>query len=149
MARRGIGLQPAGLFVLCLAAAGCAGWPRVDSAYHGNGDAQILAFMRGNYMSSEAGIARQLERHLVNGLQPGQAIDRHYLRQRGASCVEGTPAVCTFSGIADGYLSGLPRQNADKAHRVTRIAARVLLLPGVTIDVSKELSYPDAGKRPR
>jgi hypothetical protein len=117
--------------------------PRVDLAYQGNGDAGILDFMRGNYMSTEAGVAKYLKRQLEDGLQPGQVIDRPYLVQRGAICSDGTPVVCRFNGIANEYFSGLPKENADRAHRVTRIEARVLLRQTVEVEVIKEETYPD------
>jgi len=147
MGQRRIDLPSGGLLFLCLVAAGCVGGPRVDTGYRGNGDAQILEFMRGNYMSSEAGVARYLMRHLENGLPPGQVIDQAYLLRRRAICVDGTPAVCTFNGLANEYFSGLPKDNAHKARRVTRIEARVLLLPTLRIDVKKEVSYPDDRQR--
>lgn len=120
--------------------------PRADVAYRGNGDVRILEFMRGNYMSSEAGFARYLKRHLEDGLQPGQVIDKPYLAQRGAICIDGTPVVCKFNGIANEYFSGLPKENAERAHRVTNIEARVFLLQTVRVEVIKEESYPDVTK---
>lgn len=145
--RRRSGLRSGALLGVCLAVAGCIGWPRADSAYRGNGDAQILAFMQGNHMSSEAGIARHLARHLESGLQPGQVIDRAYLLRRGALCTDATPGVCTFSGIADVRFGGLPKENTRKARQVTRIEARVHAHPTLTIEVSKETTYPDDSTR--
>jgi hypothetical protein len=128
-------------------AAGCsAEVPRADIAYRGNGDARILEFMQANYMSTEAGIAKFLQRHLEAGLQPGQVIDKPYLVQRGAACRDGTPVVCTFNGIANEHFAGLPKENAERANRVTRIEARVLLLQTPRVEVVKEESYPDATK---
>jgi hypothetical protein len=128
-------------------ATGCsAEVPRVDFAYQGNGDARILEFMRANYMSTEAGVARYLKRHLEDGLQPGQVIDKPYLVQRGAICIDGTPVVCKFNGIANEYFGGLPKENAERAHRVTNIEARVLLLQSTRVEVIKEESYPDVKK---
>jgi hypothetical protein len=128
-------------------AAGCAAEvPRADIAYHGNGDARILQFMQANYMSTEAGIAKFLQRQLEDGLQPGQVIDKPYLVQRGAACRDGTPVVCTFNGIANEHFSGLPKENAARAHRVTRIEARVVLLQPPKVEVVKEESYPDVPK---
>lgn len=120
--------------------------PRVDFAYQGNGDARILELMRGNYMSTEAGVAKYLKRHLEDGLQLGRVIDKPYLVQRGAICIDGTPVVCKFNGIANEYFSGLPKENAERAHRVTKIEARVFLLQTVRIEVIKEESYPDVTK---
>lgn len=127
--------------------AGCsAEVPRADIAYRGNGDARILKFMQGNYMSTEDGIAKFLLRHLEDGLQPGQVIDKPYLVQRGAACSDGTPVVCTFNGIADEHFGGVPKENAERAHRVTKIEARVLLLQAPRVEVVKEESYPDVTK---
>ena len=134
--------SPALLLSFFFAAVCSAEAPRVDFAYQGNGDAGILNFMRGNYMSTETGIAKHLKRQLEDGLQPSQVIDKPYLVQRGAICVDGTPVVCKFNGIANEYFSGLPKENADRAHRVTKIEASVLLLQTVKVEVIKEESYP-------
>jgi hypothetical protein len=127
-------------------AAGCSAVPRVDFAYRGNGDARILEFMRGNYMSTEAGVAKYLKRHLEDGLQPGQVIDKSYLVQRGGICIDGNPVVCKFNGIANEYFSGLPKENVERARRTIKIEARVLLLQTARVEVIKEESYPDVIK---
>lgn len=132
------------LLGVCLAT-GCAQFPRADVAYRGNGDARILEYMRGNYMSSQAGVAHYLRRHLENGLRPGQTLDKAYLLQRGAICDDGDPVVCTFNGVADEHFAGLPKENAHRSHRVSKIEARIVLLQPAVIDVRKEESYPDAG----
>lgn len=101
--------------------------------------------MRGNYMSSEAGVAKYLKRHLEDELQPGQVIDKSYLMQRGATCIEETPIVCKFNGVANEHFSGLPKENAERANRVTKIEARILL-PSAKVEVDKEVFYPDVTK---
>lgn len=107
--------------VLCssLFIAAChLGFPGADTGFRGNGDARIVEFMRGNHMSSEAGIAKYLRQQLEDGLQPEQVIDVRYLRQRGADCSAGTPAVCTFTAIAHTHFSGLSKENAGRASRI-------------------------------
>jgi hypothetical protein len=46
------------LLFMVVFATGC-GFPKVDFSYQGNGDEGILEFMRGNYMSSEAIVAKE------------------------------------------------------------------------------------------
>jgi hypothetical protein len=127
-------------------AIGCAGVPRADVAYRGNGDARILKFMSGNYMSAPDGVGRLLTLHLMESLPPGRVIDKPYLIKRGAVCSDATPVVCTFTGVADEHFRGVPEEHARWAHRVTRIAARVLLRDAATVEVTKEESYPDVNK---
>lgn len=95
-------------------------------------------------MSSETGISKYLMHHLEDGLQPGQVIDQPYLVQRGAVCNDGTPAMCKFSGVANEKRTGLPKENAGRAHSVTKIEARIILPPPARIEVVKEISYPNA-----
>lgn len=118
-------------------------FPRAELAYRGNGDARLLEFMRWNYMSSEDDVARQLKRHLEEGLAPGQTVDRPYLVGRGADCRDGAPVVCTFMGVANEYRTGLPKNSAHRAHQVVRVEARVVLAAPVRVDVAKTVSYPD------
>lgn len=92
-------------------------------------------------MSDEAGVAKYLKRQLEDGLQPGQVIDKSYLLQRGASCTENAPVVCKFNGIAKEHFSGLPKENAERANRITKIEARILL-PSAKVEVEKEVIYP-------
>jgi hypothetical protein len=128
-------------------AAGPAGaMPGVNFSYMGNGDAGILKFMRGNYMSSEAAIANYLKLHLENGLETGQVIDKPYLVRRGANCIDGTPVVCEFEGVVDERFSGIPKENAARAHRISKIKARIVLSHSAKIAVVKEESYPDLAK---
>lgn len=119
-------------------AAGCIGGPGVKLAYQGNGDARILEFMRGNYMSHADAVAQGFKRHLEEGRQAGQVIDKPYLVQRGAICLDGTPVVCKFNGIVDEHFGGVPMENAERAHRVTKIEARVVLLHTARVEVTKE-----------
>ena len=123
-------------------ATGCGGWPGVRVAYQGQGDARILTLMRDNYMSSERGVAERLKQHLEEGRQAGEVIDKPYLVQRGAICTEGSPVICTFNGIVDENFSGMPKENAERAHRLTKIEARVVLLQPPQVEVTKEESYP-------
>lgn len=124
------------------AAACSAEVPRADIGYRGNGDVKIIEFMRGHYMSAEAGVAKYLKRHLEAELPPGQVIDKAYLLQRGATCNEGVPVQCTFNGTANEHFSGLPKANAHRAKRITKIEARILL-PSAKVEVFKEVIYPD------
>lgn len=135
------------LLPVFLLVAGCQfGFPRVDVGYRGNGDERILAFMRENYMSSERGVAKYLMRELEAGLQPGQTIDQAYLVKRGAICKEGAPDVCTFNGVANEFFSGMPKENAKRARRITRIEARVHLDQPVRVEIIKDETYPDDPK---
>lgn len=127
-------------------AAGCAGAPGADFAYRGNGDARILKFMSGNYMSAADGMGRSLTLHLLEGLPPGGVIGTPYLIKRGAVCSDATPVVCTFSGVVDEHFRGVPKENARRAHQVTHIDARVLLRDVATVEVTKKESYPDVNK---
>lgn len=138
-------LKSCALLFMVVFATGC-GFPRVDFSYQGNGDEGVLEFMRGNYMSSEPGVAKYLQRHLEAGLQPGQVLDQAYLVRRGAICTDGVPVACSFKGVAKEHFSGLPKENAVRARRVTGIEARVVLASPVRIEVVKELTYPDLGK---
>ena len=131
------------LLSVCVCAAGCTWFPSVGVGYRGTGDAGVVEFMRGNYMSSEAGVATYLKRHLDAGLRPGQEIDKAYLVQRGASCSDSMPVVCKFTGIANEHFRGMPKQHAHRARRVTVIEARVILAQPVQLEVVKSASYPD------
>ncbi len=97
-------------------------------------------------MSSEEGVAKYLKRHLEKELLPGQAIDKPYLLQRGAVCADQIPVACRFTGTADEHRSGLPKANADRAHRITKIEAQVILTSPVRVEVEKELIYPDSNE---
>lgn len=134
------------LFIIFFVAGCSVDAPRVDIAYRGNGDARILKFMRGNYMSSEPDVAKYMKRHLEDGLQPGRVIDKPYLVQRGAICSDGAPIICKFNGIVNEHFSGLPKENAEHAHRVSKIEARIVLFQTTRIEVIKEESYPDVIK---
>lgn len=131
---------------ICIFVAGCVGGARAVMAYKGNGDADLLAFMSANYMSSEAVVAEQLGQHLEEGLPPGQMIDKSYLLKRGAFCVDGAPVVCKFHGVVDEHFSGVPSENSDHAHRLTKIAARFVLLEMAKVEVTKVESYPEVKK---